>query len=216
MKITDPKAMQSGEKAFFKVVKDHLDWNAIREVVTEKMKQCSIDSKDGELIFHENTVAFKINFHCAMDVSIVVDRSGNLVSDENPLSELHMAGPSPVVDPETPTKPIPPASTKDTKKSQKTQTFSQPVPPVGKSDEADAPLDDDAGVLELNDLLDELKPEQDADDFPPPPDKKSKKSSKDEDMDLETLFFKDSDDDDQEDELDTLEDEATAFWEDKK
>ncbi len=210
MKITDPKVMQSGEKAFFNAVKDHLDWNAIREVATKKMKQCSIESKGGELIFHENNVAFKINLHCAMDVSITVDRNGNLISDEEPLLDVSMTETSPVAAPETQTPPIPPVSSGDTKKKQKAQTLAQPVPRTEKDDEKDAFADDDAGVLELNDLLDELEPEPEAS---PSPAKDGGNSSDDEDMDLETLFFKDKADDD---DFDTLADEGTAFWEDKK
>lgn len=207
MKITDPRVMQSGEKAFFNAVKDHLDWNAIRQVVTKKMKQCSIESKGGELIFHENKVAFKINLHCAMDVSITVDRNGNLISGEEPLVDVSMTEPPPVVAPETQT---PPVSSGDTKKKQKSQIFAQPAPRIENSDEKDGLVDDDAGVLELNDLLDELEPEQEAS---PSPVKSGENFSNDEDMDLETLFFKDKADDD---DFDTLADEGTAFWEDKK
>ena len=202
MKITDQKAMQSGEKAFFNAVKDHLDWNAIREVVTKNMKQCAIESKGGELIFHENNVAFKINLHCAMDVSITVDRNGNLISGEEPLVDLSMTEAPPVAAPETQIPPTPPVSSGDTKKKQTSKILTQPAPRIEKSDKKDLHADDDAAVLELNDLLDS-----------PSPIKKGENSSDDEDMDLETLFFKDKADDD---DFDTLADEGTAFWEDKK
>jgi len=209
MKITDPKVMQSGEKAFFNAVKDHLDLNAIREVVTKKMKQCAIESKGGEFIFHENNVAFKINLYCAMDVSITIDRNGNLISGEEPLIDVSMTEPPPVVAPEIQTPPIPPVSSGETKKKQKAKILSQPAPRIEKSNEKDDLADYDAGVLELDDLLDELQPEQYAS---PSPVKENGKSSDDEDMDFETLFFKDKADDD----FDTLADEGTAFWEDKK
>jgi len=200
MKITDSKVMQSGEKAFFNAVKDHLDWNAIREVVTKKMKQCAIESKGGELIFHENNVAFKINLHCAMDVSITVDRNGNLISGEEPLVDLSMTEAPPVAAHEKP--PIPPVSSGDIKKKQTPKILTQPAPRIEKSDKKDGLADDHAAVLELNDLLDS-----------PSPIKEGENSSDDEDMDLETLFFKDKADDD---DFDTLPDEGIAFWEDKK
>ena len=210
MKITDPKVIRSGEKAFFNAVKDHLDWNAIREVVTKKMKQCSIESKGGELISHENNVAFKINLHCAVDVSITVDRNGNLISGEEPLVDVSMTESPPVAALETQTPPIPPVSSGDTKKKQMAKILAQPASRIENNDEKNGFADDDAGVLELNDLLDELQPEQDAS---PSPIKEGENSSDDEDMDLETLFFKDKADDD---DFDTLADEGTAFWEDKK
>ena len=211
MKITDPKVMQSGERAFFNAVKEHLDWNAIREVVTKKMKQCSIESKGGELIFHENNVAFKINLHCAMDVAITVDRNGNLISDEDPLVDFSITEQQPAAAPETPMTPI---SSENIKKKQKAEISDKPAPGIEKSDEKDDFADDDAGVLELDDLLDEFHPDQGATASPA---KKDGTSRDDEDMDLETLFFKDkSDEDEEDDDFDTLADEDTAFWEDKK
>ncbi len=141
-----------------------------------------------------------------MDVSITVDRNGNLISGEESLVDVSMTEPPPVAAPETQTPPIPPVSSRDTKKQQKAKTLAQPAPRIEKSDEKDGLADDDAGVLELNDLLDELQPESE-------PVKENGNSSDDEDMDLETLFFKDKADDD---DFDTLADEGTAFWEDKK
>ena len=207
MKITDQKAMQSGEKAFFNAVKDHLDWNAIREVVTKKMKQCAIESKGGELIFHENNVAFKINLHCSMDVSITVDRNGNLISGEDPLVDRSMTQAPPMGSPETQIPTPPPGSSGDTKKKLTHRILVQPATRIKKNDKKEALADDDsAAVLELNDLLDS-----------PSPIKEGENSSDDGDMDLETLFFKDkADDDDDDDDFDILEDEGNAFWEDKK
>ncbi|MFK5951540.1 MAG: hypothetical protein QM498_00670 [Desulfobacterium sp.] len=208
MKITDPKVIQSGEKAFFNAVKDHLDWNAIREVVTKKMKQCSIESRGGDLIFQENSVAFRIDLRCAMDVSIIVDRNGNLVTHEAPLADFALDEIPSIAAPETVKSSISPNSSGDGKNKQKVKAPAQRPPLIENIDEKNT--DDNAGVLELNDLLDELQPGQNAS---PSPIKEGENSSDDEDMDLETLFFKDKADDD---DFDTLADEGTAFWEDKK
>jgi len=211
MKIMDPKVIQSGEKAFFNAVKDQLDWNAIREVVTKKMKQCAIESTGGGLISHENSVAFKMDIHCAMDVSIIVDRNGNLVSNEEALADFSKTEIPSVAVPETKTQ----ASSGDVKKKQKTITVAPLPPGIKKSDEKNIDVDNDAGILELNDLLDESQPEAGT---PPSAIKKKGGGIDDEDMDLETLFFKDKIDDDDEGKgnLGALTDEGSAFWEDKK
>lgn len=205
MKITDSKVVQSGEKAFLNAVKDHLDWTAIREVVTKKMKQCAIESKGGELVLHENSVAFRMDLHCSMDVSITFDRDGNLVSDAESLAGASMTE-TPPIDPAEQPQPVSPPPLK----KQKQDTASTRRPPL-MEDSAELDDDENDDVLELNDLLDELPSESD---------KKSSTSSRkedpesgDDDMDLETLFFKDKPDDD---ELDSMDDEGSAFWEDKK
>ena len=205
MKITDSKVVKSGEKAFLNAVKDHLDWNAIREVVTKKMKQCAIESRGGELVLHENNVAFRMDLHCAMNVSITFDRNGTLVSDEVSLAGATMEKPlsanlgrgavlaSSVV------------SELESNNKNKAQALDRRPPVVGKTAEPD----DDTGVLELNDLLKDAKPDKKASS----PSPKEDVESGDDDVDLETLFFKDSSDDD---EFDSMADEGSAFWEDKK
>ncbi|SMC87578.1 hypothetical protein SAMN02746065_11388 [Desulfocicer vacuolatum DSM 3385] len=206
MKITDTKVIQSGEKAFFDAVKDHLDWNAIREVVTKKMKHCSIESKDGEIVFHENSVAFKINLHCAMDVSILVDRNGNMVSGEKePIDSSTIAASTKTII-ETEKKYMAQPSSRESKMKQDMKKPDSTVSSI--EEEFDA---NNTGVLELNDLLDELPPEQDTSSSVI---KKEGWADDDgDDVDLETLFFKDKVDDE---EFDEQTDERGAFWEDKK
>ncbi|GAB6146165.1 hypothetical protein [Desulfocicer niacini] len=208
MKITDSKVVKSGEKAFLNAVKDHLDWNAIRDVVTRKMKQCAIESRGGELVLHENKVAFRMDLYCAMDVSITFDRNGTLVSDEVALPNVSMDNRS-SVDSEREKHAVSPATSEVQKRKKKAQDSDRRAPVLEKSSESN---DDDAGVLELNDLLHEHKPEEKTsissrkEDLTP-------SSDEDDDVDLETLFFKDKSDDD---EFDSMADEGSAFWEDKK
>ena len=206
MKITDSKVVQSGEKAFLNAVKDYLDWNAIREVVTKKMRQCAIESKGGELVLHENSVAFRMDLHCTMDVSITFDREGTLVSDEEPLAGLAMNEKT-VADSDGAGQVVstPPSGKKRDKKQ---SVKPAPRPAVAEKSED---LDDNDDVLELNELLEDF---QSDDDVSPSSHKESAQSDEDDDMDLEALFFKDKVDDD--DDPDAVADDAGAFWEDKK
>lgn len=209
MKITDSKVVKSGEKAFLNAVKDHLDWNAIRDVVTRKMKQCAIESRGGELVLHENNVAFRMDLHCAMDVSITFDRNGTLVSDEVSIANVSMDNRS-SVNSGRGKQAVSPAVSEGEKTKKQTRDFDRRSPVLEKRSESD---DDDVGVLELNDLLHEQKPEEKT-SIPSRKEDLSSSSDADDDMDLETLFFKDKSDDD--DEFDSMSDESSAFWEDKK
>ena len=191
MKITNPKVIQSAEKAFLNAVKDHLDWDAIRKVVNKKMAQCSLEPRGGELVVHDNGVGFRVDVHCAMDVGIMFDRHGNLVSDDVPFSGL-------------------PETSEEGPVETAVKSADAGVPPVSE-DRTDSPLqakeaaeniavEEDADVLELNDLLEDTDPYFSSKDAPASDD------DTDGDEDLESLFFKEKDGDD---------DETDVFWKDK-
>ncbi len=205
MKITDSKVVQSGEKAFLNAVKDHLDWNLIREVVTKKMRQCAIEPKGGELVLHDNRIAFRMDLHCAMDVSITFDRNGTLVSDEESLAGMSKTETA-FVDPGKAQASASAAVVDVEKTKDKTSDLTGNPPVVETLVNTDD--GDDEDVLELNDLLDEFQPDQKTSASLP-------KKDDDDDVDLETLFFKDKPDDN-DDEFDAIAEEGSAFWEDKK
>lgn len=172
------------------------------------MRQCAIEPKGGELVLHENSIAFRMDLHCAMDVSITFDRNGTLVSDEEALAGISKAETA-FVDPGKGQGAAFAAVTDAEKTKGKAPDLTRNPPVMETIVDTDDDDDDveDEDVLELNDLLDEFQP-----------DKKTSASSPkkdDDDVDLETLFFKDKPDDD-DDEFDAMAEEGSAFWEDKK
>lgn len=81
MKITDPEIIKTGERDLIEAVKGDLDWQAIGEIIKEKIDRSSVDSTGGQIIVHDNQVAFRVDLVVKMDLSLIFDRDGNLISD---------------------------------------------------------------------------------------------------------------------------------------
>mgnify|MGYP001555485188 CR=1 FL=1 len=85
MKITDPEIIKTGEKDLIDAVKDDLDWDALKDILKDKISQAVLESKDGQIIVHDNQVAFKINFELKLSGSLMFDREGNYLPEDEDL-----------------------------------------------------------------------------------------------------------------------------------
>ena len=83
MKITDPEIIRTGERELIEAVKGDLDWDTIGEIVKQRINISSINSTSGEIVVHENQVAFRIDFMLKMDLSLMFDRDGVLIPDRD-------------------------------------------------------------------------------------------------------------------------------------
>lgn len=79
MKLTNPESIQEGEKDFIDTINAELDWNAIETLLFEKHSltlQEEIDYKSGDLIVHNNQIAYKFDFEIKIPLSLIFDREG--------------------------------------------------------------------------------------------------------------------------------------------
>jgi len=83
MKLTDPDIIKEGEKELIDAIKDDLDLDSIHEIIKEKLKIKNLESKGGKIIVHNNEVAFKIDFELSLNGSLLFDRNGNHISDDD-------------------------------------------------------------------------------------------------------------------------------------
>ncbi|MDY0376756.1 MAG: hypothetical protein RBQ72_13640 [Desulfobacterium sp.] len=83
MKITDPKIIRAGERELLEAVKADLDWGAIGEIVKQRINISSVDSTKGEIVVHENQVAFRMDFLLKIDLSLMFDRNGVLIPNRD-------------------------------------------------------------------------------------------------------------------------------------
>jgi len=93
MKITDPDVIRNGEKDLIQAVKNGLDLNIIKKIMQNKMSAESISSKGGEIVVHNNEIAFRLDFSIEISGSLMFDRHGNYIpeSDEEdalPIDDL--------------------------------------------------------------------------------------------------------------------------------
>ncbi len=80
MKLTNPETIQESEKDFIDTINAELDWEAIEKMLLEKHSftlQEEIDYKDGDLIVHNDDIAYKFDFEIKVPLSVIFNRQGD-------------------------------------------------------------------------------------------------------------------------------------------
>ncbi|OQY51248.1 MAG: hypothetical protein B6230_05295 [Desulfobacteraceae bacterium 4572_89] len=83
MKITDPQVIKNGEKDLLEAVQDNLDLNMVRQILKDRMKVSSLSSRGGQIIVHENKIAFRMDFDINLSGSLLFDREGNYIEEQD-------------------------------------------------------------------------------------------------------------------------------------
>ncbi len=79
MKLTNPETIQESEKEFIDTINAELDWDTIEKLLLEKHKfaiQDEVDYKEGNLIVHNNQIAYKFDFEIKVPLSVIFNRQG--------------------------------------------------------------------------------------------------------------------------------------------
>jgi hypothetical protein len=83
VKITNSEIIKNGERELIDTITGDLDWHTIEQVVRERHKltiQDDIEYKQGDLIVHDNQVAYRLDFDIKVTLSVIFDRNGNCLS----------------------------------------------------------------------------------------------------------------------------------------
>lgn len=80
MKITDPDVIKNGEKDLIEAIKEDLDLAAVKEILKEQIARTVLTAKGGEIVVHDNQIAFRIDFDLNLSGSLMFDRTGNYIS----------------------------------------------------------------------------------------------------------------------------------------
>jgi len=83
MKITDPGVIQNGEKDLIDLLKEDLDLDAVREIIKKKMTSAALSPKGGEIVVHNNQIAFRMDFELCLSGSLMFDRRGNHIPESD-------------------------------------------------------------------------------------------------------------------------------------
>ncbi len=94
MKLTNPESIQENEKEFIDTINAELDWDAIERMLLDKhgfVVQEDVDYKDGNLVVHDNEIAYKFDFEIKVPLSVIFNRDGECLEistqrDEEELS----------------------------------------------------------------------------------------------------------------------------------
>jgi hypothetical protein len=83
LKITNSEIIRSGERELIDTITGDLDWDTIEKIVRERHRlniQDDIQYKQGDIIVHDNKVAYRLDFDIKMSLSVIFDRDGNCLS----------------------------------------------------------------------------------------------------------------------------------------
>ncbi len=81
MKITDPQIIEDGEKDLIEAVQEDLDLDAVRQILRDRMGVSTLSSKGGQIVVHNNEIAFRLDFDINLSGSLLFDREGNYIND---------------------------------------------------------------------------------------------------------------------------------------
>ncbi len=80
MKLTSQENIAQNEKKFIDTINAELDWEAIEKRIFEKHQfalQEDIDCKNGNLIVHKESIAYKFDFEIKIPLSVIFNREGD-------------------------------------------------------------------------------------------------------------------------------------------
>lgn len=83
MKITDPGVIKNGEKDLIDLLKEDLDLDAVREIIKKKMTSAALSPRGGEIVVHNNQIAFRMDFDLCLSGSLMFDRQGNHIPESD-------------------------------------------------------------------------------------------------------------------------------------
>jgi hypothetical protein len=81
MKITDPDVIKNGEKDLIEAVTDDLDLDAVKDILQERMAAAALSSTGGEIVVHNNEIAFRLDFDIQLSGSLMFDRQGTYIPE---------------------------------------------------------------------------------------------------------------------------------------
>jgi hypothetical protein len=82
MKISNPEKIEESEKEFIDLINAELDWEVIENLLLEKHNftlQEEVEYKNGDIVVHNDSIAYKFDFNIKVPLSIVFSREGEFL-----------------------------------------------------------------------------------------------------------------------------------------
>lgn len=86
MKITNSKVIKNGEQELIDAIVGDLDWGVMDDVFKNDNKLEigeDVEYRFGDIVVHNNQVAYRLEFDVKVTLSIIVDREGNCLTLES-------------------------------------------------------------------------------------------------------------------------------------
>lgn len=83
MKVTNYEVIKSGEQDLIDGITADLDWEAVEALFVEQHRLPlgeDVSYKRGDLVVHENRIAYLLEFEVKVPLSMILDREGNCIT----------------------------------------------------------------------------------------------------------------------------------------
>lgn len=83
MKITSVDVIKNGERDLMDAITADLDWGAVEQIFKERHNlsiEEDIEYRKGDIVVHDENVAYRLDFVAKVTLSVLLDRDGNYLS----------------------------------------------------------------------------------------------------------------------------------------
>jgi hypothetical protein len=83
MKITSVDVIKNGERDLMDAITADLDWGSVEKIFRERHNlsiEEDIEYKKGDIVVHNEQVAYRLDFVAKVTLSVLLDRDGNYLS----------------------------------------------------------------------------------------------------------------------------------------
>ncbi|ETR72334.1 MAG: hypothetical protein OMM_07564, partial [Candidatus Magnetoglobus multicellularis str. Araruama] len=153
MKITDPEVIERGERDLMDGIIADLDWILIEKIFKERHRlniEDDVEYQKGDLVVHDDKIAYELNFQVKLNLSIFCDRDGNYIDVKSSLDIPDDSAPDIQSMPET--------KDKDQPETPDTSDDDQPETPDTSDDDQPEPDTEDESQTETPDTKDDAPP----------------------------------------------------------
>lgn len=87
MKYTNKDIIRSGEKKLIRFLAKHLDFNAVKESIQQTYQidlNDRLEHRSGNIVIHNEEIAYQLDFDMKVNLSVLLDRDGELLSIRSP------------------------------------------------------------------------------------------------------------------------------------
>ena len=82
MKIAEPDSIKAGEQELINSIMEQLNSEIIESIASGRLAVNNLEFRNGDMIIHKNRIVYKMEFETSIAISVLFDREGNLI-DEN-------------------------------------------------------------------------------------------------------------------------------------
>ena len=80
MKIADSQSIKTGEKEMILSIMKKMDPQGLAAIATQDLAPDSLEFVTGDMAIVDNRIVYKMNFKVTVDLAVMFDRDGNLVT----------------------------------------------------------------------------------------------------------------------------------------